>query len=350
MPGRAKHDDTHIIAAIRRAAVRPSVDTRLERRIVDAIPPSTRFVLIGEASHGTDEFYRMRAEFTQALIQERGFHAVCVEVDFPDAFRANMYARGLGGDATPEAALDDFIRFPTWMWRNTAVRDFLAWLRCHNDAVPGQGAGPGKVGFYGMDLYSLHSSAKRVVEFLRGVDAPAAERAAARYRCFDRYGEDTMAYAQATAISHKASCAPEAVSVLLDVLGKTAEHATAADGEAGREAAFQAACNASVVAGAEQYYRNMFFGDELTWNLRDGHFADTVARVAAHVKDREGCPAKLVLWAHNSHLGDARATDMGQHRGEINLGQLMRERYPAQEVRIKLFKGGKKPAPASKED
>lgn len=192
----------------------------------------------------------------------------------------------------------------------------------------------------GMDLYSLHSSAKRVLDFLQGVDAEAAQRAAARYHCFDRYGEDAMAYAYATAFSSKASCADAAVATLREVLERSAVHAEIADGEVGHERAFQAACNAAVVAGAEEYYRNMFFGDELTWNLRDTHFADTIGRLVAHIDSRmaraAGGPrslrAKIVVWAHNSHLGDASATDMGQRRGEINLGQLMRQRWGVNEV------------------
>lgn len=340
MPGVAACDDVRALECLRRAALVARPGIKLERRVLDAIPPSARFVLIGEASHGTEEFYRMRSKITKSLIEERGFHGVAVEADFPDAFRANMWVRGLGEDATAEESLHDFIRFPQWMWRNTAVRDFLTWLRMHNETQPGgTGAAAARVGFYGMDLYSLHSSAKHVVKFLETVDPPAAERAAARYRCFDKYGESATAYGMATAISHKASCAYEAIAALREVLQHNARHAEVSDGEVGQEMAFQAAANAAVVAGAEEYYRSMFFGDELTWNLRDSHFADTVSRIARHLErrlDREHASgdgeAKLVIWAHNSHVGDARATDMGQHRGEHNLGQLMRQQYGEEEV------------------
>ena len=289
-------------------------------------------MLLGEASHGTDEFYRMRADITRTLVQERGFNAVAVEADFPDAFRANMWVRGLNADTNAEDALSDFIRFPEWMWRNEAVRDVLTWLRNHNEQVPGGGAAAAKVGFYGVDVYSLHSSAAWVVEYLKKVDPEAASRVKERYQCFDRYGEDAQDYARATGLFRAPPCADAAVAALREVLQNSAKRATMYNGEAGWEEQFAAECNAAVVSGAESYYRNLYFGDELTWNLRDTHFADTVGRIESHLGSRlaragHSGNAKVVIWAHNSHLGDAAATDMGKMRGEINLGQLMRERY-----------------------
>lgn len=301
------------------------------------IPHHARFVLLGEASHGTDEFYRTRSRVTEILIEERGFDAVVVEADFPDAFRANLYVRGMSGgdvngDQTAEDALGDFIRFPQWMWRNTAVRDFLEWLKAHNAK-----GGARNVGFYGMDVYSLHTSAAKVIAFLDNVDPEAANKVRERYACFDRFGDDSMAYAYAVGMAKAPACTDEAVQALTDVIAKRAQHAVAADGEVGRELQFAAECNAWVVAGAENYYRQMFFGDELTWNIRDTHFANTIGRIDDHLERRrrragQEDPAKIVIWAHNSHLGDASVTDMGQRRGELNLGQLMRERYERGEV------------------
>jgi len=340
MPGRT-HDEG-VIQAIKRAAMVPRPGQTFVRSVLDTIPPESQFVLIGEASHGTDEFYRLRGDITKALITERGFNAVAVEADFPDAFRANLYVRGLSNDTSPEEALGDFIRFPTWMWRNTAVRDFLSWLRQHNDNTAGAGADADKVGFYGVDVYSMHSSAARVVEYLKRVDPEASRRVQQRYECFDRYGEDAQLYAKATGLYGAPPCSGDALAALAEVLRSASARAQAGDGELGWEQQFAAECNAACVSGAEQYYRNMFFGDELTWNLRDTHFADTVTRIQNHLTSRmvragrsggDGGPdtatAKVVVWAHNSHLGDASATDMGKMRGEINLGQLMRERYGA---------------------
>ncbi|KAL4530470.1 hypothetical protein Ndes2526B_g02177 [Nannochloris sp. 'desiccata'] len=344
MPGRTR--DEGVLQAIRRAAMVPRPGQTLVRSILDTIPSESKFVLIGEASHGTDEFYRLRGDITRALITERGFNAIAVEADFPDAFRANLYVRGLNNDTSPEEALGDFIRFPTWMWRNTAVRDFLSWLRQHNDKIAGGGVDADKVGFYGVDVYSMHSSAARVVEYLNRVDPEAAKRVQQRYECFDRYGEDAHLYARATGLYGAPSCANDALSALSEVLRSAGARAQAGDGEMGWEQQFAAECNAACVSGAEAYYRNMFFGEELTWNLRDTHFADTVARIQNHLTSRmvragriggdsksdtasASAAAKVVVWAHNSHLGDASATDMGKMRGEINLGQLMRQRYGA---------------------
>ena len=338
---RDEASSTAMLQTIRKAAIVPPqrsiAGKSFLRSIVDAVPREARYVLIGEASHGTDEFYRMRADITKELITERGFNAVAVEADFPDAFKANMWVRGLpqnGTSTTAEEALSDFIRFPTWMWRNTAVRDFLNWLRAHNDGVA---AFPDKVGFYGIDVYSLHTSAAKVVDYLNKVDPELAGKVHQRYQCFDRYGEDAHDYARATGLFQMPSCAGPAVAALRDVLQEASTLSEVEEGEFGWEQQFAAECNAAVVHGAEKYYRNMFFGDELTWNLRDTHFLSTVSRISNHLSARlaragRDDSARVVVWAHNSHLGDAAATDMGKSRGEVNLGQLMREQYGTDEV------------------
>jgi erythromycin esterase-like protein len=288
----------------------------LLRRIGDA-----RFVLLGEATHGTREFYRERARVTRRLIEERGLLAVAVEGDWPDAARVNRYVRGIGHDADAREALLDFRRFPSWMWRNTEVVDFVEWLRGHNDALP---PGAPRVGFYGLDLYSLHASMAAVLAYLDRADPVAAERARARYACFDQFGPDARAYGFLTGTGLTASCKAEVVEQLVE-LRRLADEAARRDGAPTDEELFDAVQNARVVTDAEAYYRTMFLEDVSSWNLRDRHMADTLQALVEHLEQQHG-RAKVAVWAHNSHLGDARATEMS-HRRELNLGQLARETY-----------------------
>jgi erythromycin esterase-like protein/predicted phosphoribosyltransferase len=281
-----------------------------------------RFVLLGEASHGTHEFYSERARITKRLIEEKGFMAIAVEADWPDAYRVNRYVRGLGDDVDGEEALGDFRRFPRWMWRNTDVVEFVEWLRAHNDAQP---QGRRKAGFYGLDLYSLHASMKAVIHYLERFDPDAARRARARYACFDHFGPDPQIYGFLAATDRSKSCEEAVVSQLVELRRRAAEYAWR-DGQGDNEdELFYAEQNARLVKNAEEYYRSMFFEDVSSWNLRDSHMVETLEALVAHL-GRQGGPAKIVVWAHNSHLGDARATEMGQ-RGELNVGQLMREKY-----------------------
>jgi erythromycin esterase-like protein len=276
-----------------------------------------RFVLLGEASHGTHEFYRERAAITQRLIAEKGFTAVAVEADWPDTHRVNRYVRSKSGDPFVIDALDDFKRFPTWMWRNTDVVDFVDWLRAHNDALP---PGAGKSGFYGLDLYSLHSSMRAVLRYLEKVDPTAAKKARERYACFEHFGEDTNRYGLMTHIGAARSCEDEAINQLLELQKHTAQRL-----QKGDEDAFYAEQNARLVKNVEEYYRSMFLREVSTWNLRDGHMYETLDALVNFL-ERDVLRAKVVVWAHNSHLGDARATEMGL-RGELNLGQLVRENH-----------------------
>jgi erythromycin esterase-like protein len=280
-----------------------------------------RFVLLGEASHGTHEFYRERAQVTKRLIEEKGFTAVAVEADWPDAYRINRYVRGAGDDVDAEEALSDFRRFPRWMWRNTDVVEFVEWLRAHNNALS-QSAG--KTGFYGLDLYSLHASMKAVIQYLERVDPDAAKRARARYACFDHFGPDPQVYGFIAASDRSKSCRDEVVSQLVELRRRAAEYGRR-DGGIAEDELFYAEQNARLVKNAEEYYRSMFFEEVSSWNLRDSHMVETLDALAAHLGRQDG-QAKIVVWAHNSHLGDARATEMGQ-RGELNIGQLVREKY-----------------------
>lgn len=281
---------------------------------------SQDIILLGEASHGTHEFYRVRAAITQRLITELGFSAVVVEADWPDANRVNRYVRGTGDDAGAVEALESFERFPQWMWRNADVLDFVGWLRQHNDSL----ASGRRVGFHGMDLYSLHGSIGAVLAFLDDVDPEGARRARYRYGCFEHFGEDPQAYGYAASFNLEHSCEEQAISQLVELQRSAARYARS-DGQGLADEIFFAEQNARLVSNAERYYRSMFSGRASSWNLRDTHMADTIDELRAHL-ERQGRAPKVVVWAHNSHLGDCRATEMAR-RGEINVGQLMRERH-----------------------
>ena len=319
--------DPRAVEAVRAAAHpltgAPEDFARLMQRIGDA-----RYVLLGEASHGTHEFYRIRAEITKRLIVEKKFNAVAVEADWPDTYRVNRYVRGRAGADDAAEALDGFVRFPQWMWRNADVLDFIGWLREHNDAQPEDAA---KAGFYGLDLYSLRSSMAAVLAYLRLVDPDAAHRAEQRYACFDHFGPDPQTYGYATAAGLAASCEAEVIRQLVELVASAAEYAKR-DGRLAADALFFAAQNARVVASAERYYREMFRGRVSSWNLRDTHMAETLEQLAGFLRGEHAQP-RIVVWAHNSHLGDARATEMG-HRGELNLGQLVRERARGEAVLV----------------
>jgi erythromycin esterase-like protein len=288
---------------------------------------NARFVLIGEASHGTHEFYRIRAAITKQLIVQKGFTAVAVEADWPDAWRVNRYVRGEGVDPDAEQALGGFRRFPQWMWRNADVLDFVGWLRSHNDSLPAEQ----KAGFYGLDLYSLHASMEAVITYLRKVDPAAARRAATRYGCFDRFGDDPQEYGYAATMGLSETCERDVVAQLVDLRAAAAEYA-GRDGRVALEDLFFAEQNARLVANAERYYRAMFGSRVASWNLRDQHMSDTLEGLERFL-GREGAAARIVVWAHNSHLGDARATEMGDG-GELNVGQLVRQRHGDEAVLV----------------
>lgn len=289
-----------------------------------------RVVLLGEASHGTHEFYRVRAAITKRLILERGFTAVAVEADWPDAYRVNRFVRGVGSDTDATEALDGFHRFPQWMWRNADVLDFVGWLRAANEARPADT----RVGFYGLDLYSLHASMAAVVAYLQVADPPAARRAAARYACFDHFDGDTETYGMATTLGLAPSCEAGVVRQLVELRANAAEYALR-DGRLAPDDLFYAEQNARVVRNAEAYYRAMIGGAALSWNLRDRHMMGTLEALVDFLGATAGrrSPPRVVVWAHNSHLGDARATAMGA-RGELNVGQLVRERWGTDAVAV----------------
>jgi erythromycin esterase-like protein len=289
-----------------------------------------RMVLLGEASHGSHDFYRVRAEITKLLIREKGFRALAVEADWPDGYRVNRYVRGRSSDADAEEALRGFIRFPQWMWRNADVLDFVGWLREHNARLTDP---THQVGFYGLDLYSLHASMASVLDYLRLVDPTAAQRAARRYACFDHFGSDPQAYGYAASLGLSPDCEREVVGQLVELRASAAEYARR-DGRVEPDALFFAERNAQVVATAEAYYRTMFQSRAGSWNLRDRHMSETLTALEQFLVSHGSAP-RVVVWAHNSHLGDARATDMAA-RGELNLGQLTRTRL-GRETRLVGF-------------
>jgi erythromycin esterase-like protein len=278
-----------------------------------------RVVMLGEASHGTREFYQERARITRRLIVEKNFSAVAVEADWPDAHRVNRWVRCVGSDQTGVEALGDFQRFPRWMWRNGEVLAFIDWLREYNRPRDESQ----RAGFYGLDLYSLFGSIEAVIGFLDQVDPEAAKRARYRYGCFEDFGEDTQAYGYAAEFGLTQSCEDQAIQQLRELREQAATQAKQ-DGARLEDEFFYAEQNARLVKNAEEYYRTMFRGRISSWNLRDQHMAQTLDALLAHL-ERTGSRSKVVVWEHNSHIGDARATAMGD-AGEWNLGQLARER------------------------
>lgn len=295
------------------------------REALEEIIGDARIVLIGESSHGTHEFYEARAEITKWLIDEKGFCAVAAEADWPDAYRVNRYVRGLSSDQSADEALNGFERFPSWMWRNVVVRDFVDWLSAHNEHR--RERRERQTGFYGLDLYSLHRSMHEVIAYLDNVDPIAAARARDRYACFDHTSaDDGQAYGFAAAFGAGLSCERQAIDQLVEMQRSALEYARR-DGLLAEDELFYAQQNAQTVRNAEVYYRAMFSGRVTSWNLRDQHMAQTLQALLAHL-DRNGGkePARIVVWAHNSHVGDARATEVGND-GQLTLGQLVRERY-----------------------
>ncbi|MFL5616980.1 MAG: erythromycin esterase family protein [Gemmatimonadaceae bacterium] len=301
--------DQALTKAVRRAR-RPLESADDLTPLLDAIGDA-RFVLLGEASHGTSEFYTWRAELSKRLILEKDFSFVGVEGDWPDCYRVNRYVKGLRGSGrSAEEVLHAFERWPTWMWANREVAAFAEWMRELNDprSVDRQ------VGFFGLDVYSLWESMAAVVEYLERIDPAAARLARRAYGCFDPYHDDAQDYARATALV-PTSCEDEVVAMLGTLRAKAPAYR-----EDGRDAYFDAEQNALVARDAERYYRTMVRGGPTSWNVRDHHMVDTLDRLMAH----HGHRAKAIVWEHNTHIGDARFTDM-RRSGVVNVGQLVRE-------------------------
>src|SRR5437667_10751952 len=320
--------DVDLITTVVAKGARPIEGTARDYDPLLNLIGAARFCLLGEATHGTYEFYRERAEITKRLIKAKGFIAVAVEADWPDAFRVNRYVRGLGQDKNANEALGGFKRFPTWMWRNTVVLEFVEWLREYNASLP---SNAGRVGFYGLDLYSLYTSIEAVLNYLNKIDPDAAKRARYRYSCFEHFGEDTQAYGYAATFDMTESCEGEVIDQLIELRRRAGDYASR-DGRVAQDEFFFAEQNARLVLNAERYYRSMFRGRVESWNLRDRHMAETLDALVTHLNS-QGQSAKVAVWEHNSHLGDARATYMADY-GELNVGQLVREHYGPEAVLI----------------
>jgi erythromycin esterase-like protein len=320
-------NDATLVEAVRAEALPLAGDDSDYDSLLELVGDA-RFVLLGEASHGTHDFYHERARITRLLIERKGFAAVAVEADWPDAYRVNCYVQGRGDDANANQALGDFRRFPGWMWRNTDVLRFVEWLRAHNAA---RDFNTRPTGFYGLDLYSLHTSIEAVVAYLDKVDPDAARRARERYACFEHFGRDSQYYGLATGAGAAESCEDQVVEQLVELQRHAAMYARR-DGRVAEDELFVAEQNARLAVNAEEYYRSMFRGRVSSWNLRDCHMAETLGALVGHL-DRQGERTRIVIWAHNSHLGDARATELGR-AGELNVGQLVRERYGRESVLV----------------
>lgn len=267
-------------------------------------------VLIGEASHGTSEFYRMRSRITAELISKKNFNFVAIEGDWPDAARIDHYVRHFD---YPPSEWTAFARFPTWMWRNNEVREFIDWLRIDNAEMPIDE----RVAFHGLDLYSLYSSIRSILEYLDEVDPDAAALARQRYGCLTPWQTDPATYGRAAIAGSYRSCENDVVNMLIELSGKHRQYA-----EHDGERFLDAVQNARLVANAERYYRIMYYGSRESWNLRDTYMFETLKLLRGFHQPKN----KAIVWAHNSHIGNATATEMSM-RGEINIGHLCREEF-----------------------
>jgi len=303
------------------AEVRPHLHPLSDARDLDPLLAAlgdARYVLLGEASHGTSEYYTWRAELSKRLIREKGFSFIAVEGDWPDCYRVNRYAKSYASAGTSaREVLHAFERWPTWMWANEEIVELVEWLRRYNDQR--RLTDDRKAGFYGLDVYSLWDSMRAVVDYLERIDPQLAAGAKRAYRCFEPYGEDEQEYARATYLV-PTSCEDEAVSVLRTLRGRAPEYA-----QDGREAYFNAEQNAFVAKNAELYYRTMVRGGSASWNVRDYHMVDTLDRLMSH-HQQFNPGAKAIVWEHNTHIGDARFTNMAG-AGMVNVGQLVRQAH-----------------------
>ncbi len=284
-----------------------------------------RFVLLGEATHGSTEFYRERAEITKALIETKNFDAVVIEGDWPDSFEINQYVHELSSYRDAQSALLGFDRFPTWMWRNEEIVDFVEWLKNYNTTYRDLNT---KVRFYGFDLYSLFKSIDLIQDYLMKRDPNLWEKAKKRFSCFDHCNRDAQLYGYLAKYSYEApSCEHEVIAQLKEIL-KFKDYLYSLGNKKSDEF-FSIHQNVRLVQNAENYYRQMYAGGLSSWNLRDTHMAETISEIDQYLSQQLQRPAKIIVWAHNSHIGDALATQMGE-REELNVGQLMRDQYPEQ--------------------
>jgi len=297
-------------------------DGSIDYKLFDEQFNKASIVLLGEASHGTSEFYKIRAKISQKLITDYGFNAVAIEGDWPDVYQINRYVQGITPRNTLNKVFSHFKRFPLWMWRNQPMLDFVKWLKIHNDSSSQNQ----KVGVYGLDLYSIHSSIEEIIKFLNKEDPAAAIRARDRYKCLDTAIHDPGMYGFLAHMDLKGSCADAVTQQLIELNKKAASLFIQQDKGVEADEYFQIVQNAHLIKSAEAYYRNMFKEEVSTWNLRDKHMFDTLQNIQSYLSKKISKPAKIIIWAHNSHIGNAKATEMGKS-GEFNIGQLVKESY-----------------------
>ncbi|MFN8769375.1 MAG: erythromycin esterase family protein [Neisseriaceae bacterium] len=276
-----------------------------------------RVVMLGEATHGTYEFYNIRKKLTQYLIEEHGFNAIAIEGDFTSCYNINMYIQGEGDANDALSALRDFQRFPRWMWRNEVTVPFLKELRNYNDQSQQ------KVHFFGLDLYSLHEAILAVINFLKVHDPKAANDAIERYSCFENATQNPQEYGILVKYAHKKACVEEVVKQVLELQQITYNKM---DSLEELDKLFYAKQNAKLIKNAEQYYRCMFDANVNTWNIRDNHMFETLQNILTYLSYSQNIHSKVIVWAHNSHVGNARATDMASY-GELNIGELVKQHY-----------------------
>lgn len=316
-------NDAQIISLIRKHAHTLKGAKNEYDALMDLVG-NAQIVLLGESTHGTDDFYAMRAAITLQLIEKKQFNIVALEADWPDAYRINRFIKGHKTDPNSMHALGGFKRFPQWMWRNTRMVELVSKLYQHNEKQSYEK----KVSIFGLDLYSLYASIDEVLAYLDKIDPTAAQRARKRYACFDLYRSNAQQYGYATTFDISASCQQKVIEQLMD-LRQSAVELLQADGPHAKDELFYAQQNAHLIKNAERYYRSLFFADPATsWNIRDTHMMETAQAILNHQSihaDSRKAP-KLIIWAHNSHIGNAAATQMGK-AGEINIGQLIKETY-----------------------
>ena len=293
--------------------------------LLASLDDETQIVLLGEATHGTHEFYEIRAEITKRLITEKGFHAVSIEGDWPDAHEVNRYIQQQKY-TNAQDALASFDRFPTWMWRNVPMVHFIDWLREYNNEQLHT-----KVGFYGLDLYSLYRSIDTIITCLGKIDPVAAEEAQSYYACFDQFRHDPQAYAYAVFRKAIEPC----TDMIIEELKRLQDYTWAQfeRNKMSADEAFYLEQNARVVKNAENYYRSLFDTQARSWNLRDSHMFETLNVLISHYRLKGIDMPKIIIWAHNSHVGNATATQMSKH-GEYNIGQLVKEQFDKRAVSI----------------
>ncbi|MFN7039226.1 MAG: erythromycin esterase family protein [Alphaproteobacteria bacterium] len=291
----------------------------------------SRFVLIGEETHGTHEFYDIRAKISKKLIEEKGFDAIAIEGDWPDTYKVNRYIKGDSFIDNSLDALEGFQRFPTWMWRNKVTLEFIEWLYKYNS----NSKLTDRIGFYGLDLYSINKSIEEVINLLANIDVNEATKAIKRYSCFNQYKENIQDYGLSNFLKISPSCQEQVIQQLSEIQSKIYSYVQ--EGNLTYSEYFNIEQNAILIKNAEKYYRTIYKSKVESWNIRDSHMVEILENIDKYISAEKFKEAKIIVWAHNSHIGDARATQMGKDFKEFNIGQLLKEKYEEEAYSVGLF-------------